>query len=119
VSKKRLGLSGWLKDIAPTTKLRKWYAHDDDRWPEFAERYRQELEGANQKRLLSDLANKARDGDITLVFATHIPERSGAYVLAKVLEQVLRRSLRHRRATGSLEGREASGRAAVSRLVSR
>jgi hypothetical protein len=67
------------------------------------ERYRLELKGANQKRLLADLANKARDGEITLVFATHIPERSGAYVLAKVLEQVLRRSLRHRRPTRSLE----------------
>ncbi len=87
VSKKRLALRGWLKEIAPSTELRKWYAHEDERWPEFVRRYRLELKGTDQKSLLADLAHKAQSSDVTLVFATRNPERSDARVLKDVIEK--------------------------------
>lgn len=43
VSKERAGLDEWLKDLAPSTELRKWFGHREDRWAVFQERYRQEL----------------------------------------------------------------------------
>jgi uncharacterized protein YeaO (DUF488 family) len=43
VTKQKAKIDLWLKDLAPTTELRKWYNHDPDRWPQFRKRYRAEL----------------------------------------------------------------------------
>ena len=48
VSKERAAIALWLKEIAPSTGLRKWFGHDPERWPEFQKRYRQELRGQNR-----------------------------------------------------------------------
>ena len=89
VAKKDLPLKGWLKGIAPSTDLRKWYAHVEERWPEFVRRYRSELTELDKQDVLADLAEKGRRRDVTLVFATHDPERSGARVLKDVLEELI------------------------------
>lgn len=88
VAKKDLPLQGWLKDIAPSTSLRKWYSHIEERWPEFVKRYRLELRATDKQAMLADLATRAEASTVTLVFATRDPERSGARVLKDVIEEL-------------------------------
>jgi uncharacterized protein YeaO (DUF488 family) len=85
ISKSNLGLTAWLKDLAPTTELRKWYGHKAELWPEFVQRYQVELSTPEKQAILRDLLKKAQAGDITLVFATKIVELSGAAVLRDVI----------------------------------
>lgn len=73
----------WVKDVAPSTELRKWYGHDPDRFAEFRRRYRAELDGSPA---LDRLRGLARDGDLTLLTATRSPERSQAEVLRELLD---------------------------------
>ena len=85
ISKTNLGLTAWLKDLAPSTDLRKWYGHRAELWPEFVRRYQIELSAREKQRSLRDLVKKAQDGEITLVFATKVIELSGAAVLRDVI----------------------------------
>ena len=88
VSKAVASIDLWLRDIAPSTELRTWYGHDVERWPEFRERYRRELEGHGE--LLDRLLDIERQhGTLTLLFAARDEEHNEAEVLADVL--------RHRR----------------------
>ena len=77
----------WLKDIAPTTELRRWFHHDIARWPEFERRYRREL--AANERSLAVLEDLARHGRITLVFAAADIEHNNATVLLDFLRRRL------------------------------
>lgn len=86
VPKNDIALTGWLRDIAPSAELRKWYGHIDERWPEFVRRYESELNAPEKQQMILDLVQKARDGDVTLVFATRIAEHSSAWVLKDVIE---------------------------------
>jgi uncharacterized protein YeaO (DUF488 family) len=96
VAKKDLELTGWLRGIAPSTELRKWYGHVEERWPEFARLYKQELTAPEKQTILSDLAQKARAGNVTLVFATRVAARSGAKVLKDLIDTAGRRSKRNK-----------------------
>jgi uncharacterized protein YeaO (DUF488 family) len=69
VSKEALALDIWLKDIAPSAALRRWFSHDAGRWREFCRRYAAELE--DHRELLKELQARARRGRITLVFSAH------------------------------------------------
>lgn len=73
----------WLKDVAPSTELRKWYGHDPDRFAEFGRRYRAELDGC---AALDRLRELARDGVLTLLTATRSPGHSQAEVLRELLD---------------------------------
>jgi uncharacterized protein YeaO (DUF488 family) len=84
-SKERAALDRWAKDVAPSQELRTWYGHVPERFAEFAERYRAELEAQPAESALADLKQMARDGDVVLLTATSDLERSGAEVLAEVL----------------------------------
>jgi len=75
----------WAREIAPSTELRKWYAHDPDRWAEFQRRYRAELKHAEAKALLADLRRRARRGRVTLVYSSHAGEISNAAALERLL----------------------------------
>ena len=84
MSKAAASIDLWLRDIAPSTELRKWYGHDVERWPEFRERYRQELEGRGD--LLDTLLDlERRHGTVTLLFAARDEVHNEAEVLADVL----------------------------------
>jgi uncharacterized protein YeaO (DUF488 family) len=65
ISKKKAALDQWMKEIAPSTKLRKWFGHDPARWHEFRRRYAAELQ--ENSSLLDQLRSFARHGPITLV----------------------------------------------------
>ncbi|HEX6054482.1 MAG TPA: DUF488 family protein [Intrasporangium sp.] len=75
----------WAKDVAPSTELRRWYAHDPAKSPEFAMRYRKELESEPAAAALEDLVATARDGDVMLLTATKDLELSQAHVLGDLI----------------------------------
>lgn len=93
VSKREAKLDQWMKELAPSEKLRKWFGHDPDRFDAFRERYVEELR--DQRSRLTELRRHARDGRLTLVYGAGDDEHNNAVVLAAVLRQGLpRRSSR-------------------------
>lgn len=87
VKKEDAAIDWWPKEIAPSDELRAWYQHDPEKWPEFRKRYRAELRRKERKDLLEQLRHKARQGNVTLVFATKDADRSSAAVLEEVLSR--------------------------------
>ena len=85
VSKDRADLSDWMKEIAPTTELRKWFGHDPAKWPEFQRRYRAEL--AQQAADLDRIRALAARGVVTLIYSAHDETHNDAVVLHQVLLQ--------------------------------
>lgn len=80
-------LDAWLKAVAPSTGLRKWYGHDAAKFEEFARRYREELESGEQAEALAELHDRVRDGRVILLTATKDVEHSQAAVLADLLNR--------------------------------
>jgi uncharacterized protein YeaO (DUF488 family) len=85
LSKERAAVDLWLKDVAPSPELRKWFHHDPARWKEFQRRYREELK--EKKDAINLLKQKAKEGPVTLVYAAHDEEHNGALVLKQFLER--------------------------------
>ena len=94
VNKADAALDEWLKDVAPSTELRRWYAHDVQRFEDFARRYRAELGRPPASVALDRLVELARAKTIVLLTATRDVEHSGARVLE---ERLTRRTSRSRR----------------------
>ena len=87
VSKERAALSGWLKDVAPSPDLRRWWHHDPDRFEDFARRYRTELD---ENPALEDLLSIVREHDrTTLVYAAKDPAVNHALILRDYIRQAL------------------------------
>jgi uncharacterized protein YeaO (DUF488 family) len=91
VSKDTLKLDSWEKEIAPSTTLRKWYAHDPAKWDEFVARYTKELSTPEAQEALNALAARARRGRVTLIFAAHDAALSNATVLKQLIDRRLKR----------------------------
>jgi uncharacterized protein YeaO (DUF488 family) len=89
----------WMKDIAPSTRLRQWFGHDPERWPEFHRRYTRELQ--QQAAALDELRELARGGQVTLIFAAHDEAHNHAIVLREALLQPRNRSLQASMPTGA------------------
>lgn len=87
LKKEELALDDWLKELAPSDELRKWFAHDPRRWPEFCERYFKELE--TKAELWQPLLEKARVGNLTLIFSARDVEHNNAVALKMFLERKL------------------------------
>ena len=85
VSKRSARVDLWLKDIAPSTELRKWYGHELARWPAFRKRYWAELK--HRGDLLALLKHVTQTEVVTFVYAASDEERNSALVLKEVLEQ--------------------------------
>src|SRR3954454_14090581 len=79
LTKERAAVDLWLKDVAPSPELRKWFEHDTNRWQQFQELYRQELR--DKKDPVRLLKQKATEGTVTLVYAARDEEHNGALVL--------------------------------------
>lgn len=80
ISKARMEGVRWLKDVAPSNELRRWYGHDPERFPEFRRRYLEELEGSEALQQLRSLGRR-----LVLLTATKDVEHSQAAVLAELL----------------------------------
>ena len=89
LSKERAHIDLWLKDVAPSTELRKWFHHDPQKFPEFRRRYEAELKSEAAQEALTKLREIAKHGQLTLVFAAHDTAYSNAAVLHDLLLQSL------------------------------
>jgi uncharacterized protein YeaO (DUF488 family) len=85
--KEQAHFDAWLKDIAPSDALRKWFHQDPGRWPEFEQRYARELETAAARSEIADLARRASSGTVTLIFSSHDEQHNSAVVLERILER--------------------------------
>jgi uncharacterized protein YeaO (DUF488 family) len=87
VSKASARLDDWLKEIAPSPELRRWYGHQPERWPEFQKRYANELAGKSE--LIDRLISRLGSGDVTLLFAARDETRNSAALLKSAIEDRL------------------------------
>jgi uncharacterized protein YeaO (DUF488 family) len=83
IKKETAAIDRWLKEIAPSTKLRKWFGHDPERWTEFRRRYKAELR--NHSDLIAEIRALADHGPVTLVYAAHDEEHNDAVVVRDLL----------------------------------
>ena len=84
ISKEQLQLDEWLREIAPSDELRKWYHHEPEKFESFEERYIRELE--HHGELVERLIEKGRNGTVTLVYSAKDRENNNAVVLKNYLE---------------------------------
>ena len=85
VSKEKAHLDQWIKDIAPSTPLRKWFDHVDERFGEFSKKYKQELK--NSPDLVQEILQKAKKKTVTLVYSAKNEKYNQAVVLKSFLEE--------------------------------
>ena len=83
LSKDAAGIDLWLKEIAPSTALRKWFGHDPVKWPRFRDRYFAELDANSEA--MTRLREELRKGPVTLVYAAKDREHNDAVALAEYL----------------------------------
>jgi uncharacterized protein YeaO (DUF488 family) len=93
LSKDRAKVDVWLKAIAPSAELRKWFDHDLEKWVEFCERYHSELE--KNASALEELERLIAEGDVTLVYAARDEQHNGALALKDFLDRRRGHSRRH------------------------
>jgi uncharacterized protein YeaO (DUF488 family) len=84
IKKTELQLDGWLKEVAPSPELRKWFGHDPAKWPQFRQRYFTELKAHEES--LERLLKAARRGPVTLVFSSQDTEHNAAVALRDYLK---------------------------------
>ncbi|GBQ22101.1 hypothetical protein AA0472_0660 [Acetobacter estunensis NRIC 0472] len=90
LSREKAALTAWDKEIAPSTDLRQWFAHDPAKWGEFISRYRTEL--AANTQAVDELLARAREGCVTLLFGARDTQHNEAIVLADWLRSHLSRT---------------------------
>ena len=88
IKKDALRIERWVKDVAPSTELRKWFGHDPAKWEEFRRRYVAELRG--NPEAWEAIAEAARQGTVTLVYSSHDAEHNNAVALREFLEAHLK-----------------------------
>jgi uncharacterized protein YeaO (DUF488 family) len=83
VSKNKAKVNLWLKEIAPSDKLRKWFSHDPKKWEEFKKKYKNELK--NKKMLIEKIKRIEKEkGTVTLLFSAKDKEHNNAIVLREI-----------------------------------
>jgi uncharacterized protein YeaO (DUF488 family) len=85
IKKEELKMKAWLKDAAPSPGLRRWYAHDVDKWQEFQRRYRAELKA--NPAAWQPIVAAAKQGEVTLLYSARDTEHNSALVLRSFLEE--------------------------------
>ena len=91
LTKDKVQVAEWMRDISPSTSLRKWYGHQPEKWEEFRRKFRAELAKSPRKELLEGLVEHARREKVTLVFAARDALRCNATVIAEMIEERLGR----------------------------
>jgi uncharacterized protein YeaO (DUF488 family) len=85
VKKTSLQIDAWIKDAAPSTELRKWFAHDPAKWKEFRRRYFAELK--DRRTTLQPILDAGQKGPVTLIYSSHDTEHNNAVALKEFLER--------------------------------
>ncbi|KXK04183.1 MAG: hypothetical protein UZ17_ACD001000878 [Acidobacteria bacterium OLB17] len=86
ISKDKAKIDLWMKEIAPSTELRKWFGHDPEKWKEFQTRYKAELKA--NRELLDTILEMAEAGPVTLVYSAKDEEHNDAVVLFDLLKKM-------------------------------
>lgn len=108
IRKESLEIDAWLKELAPSDELRRWFGHDPERWEEFARRYREELaRGAPHEALLA-LLEQARSGPVTLLYGAKDTEHNQAVVLQGELRRAIDEQPKPRSHAAARHRRDAS-----------
>jgi uncharacterized protein YeaO (DUF488 family) len=90
LKKEEIKIDLWLKEVAPSTELRKWFSHDPSRWKDFCKKYKQELTNNEEKRkALMELVKLASRENLTLIYSAKDKEHNNAVVLKKLVESLL------------------------------
>lgn len=84
VSKDKAELDIWLKEVAPSDDLRKWFSHDPGKWEEFKERYFKELD--QKTEYVDQIIERAEDNDVTLLYAAKDEKYNNAVVLMEYVK---------------------------------
>ena len=92
VSKAKLRVDSWLKEVGPSTELRKWFSHDPNKWAEFRRRYFREL--GSRREAWQPILSAARRGMVTLVYSSRDTEHNNAVALQEFLRRKLRQGAR-------------------------
>ena len=85
VKKDALKLDGWIKDVAPSSELRRWFGHDPQKWAEFRKRYFAELD--KKPEAWRPLLDAGRKGTVTLVYSAQDSQHNNAVALAEYLRR--------------------------------
>ncbi len=88
MKKEDLDAEAWLKNVAPSPELRKWFNHDPAKWNEFKKRYKAELD--KEPEAWRPILDAARDGTVTLLYSAHDTEHNSALLLQEYLEAKLK-----------------------------
>jgi uncharacterized protein YeaO (DUF488 family) len=106
ISKAKLRLDAWLKEVGPSTELRKWFSHDPGKWSEFRRRYFRELD--SRPDAWRPIASAARHDRVTLVYSSHDNEHNNAVALQQYLQAKLRPQHLRERSRRSSPGRRCA-----------
>jgi uncharacterized protein YeaO (DUF488 family) len=85
LTKEKARVDLWLKEVAPSNELRKWFGHDPEKWPEFKRRYAEELKALSEPLAL--LRQEARHGTVTLLYGARDEDHNQAVVLLELLRR--------------------------------
>ena len=83
VSRESTSLDAWMREVAPSSELRRWFGHDASRWQEFKRRYAVEL--GTRQDLVAEILSLARDRPVTLIYSARDPDHNQAVALAEYL----------------------------------
>lgn len=87
MKKESLHMEAWLKDVAPSDSLRRWFGHDPEKWIEFRDRYFAELDG--EPDAVQPIVEAAGRGNVTLLYSAHDTEHNNAVALKEYLSKRL------------------------------
>jgi len=91
LARRRAAIDLWLRELAPSPALRRWFAHEPSRWRGFRERYARELD--EREAWLGSLLERGRRGRVTLLYASREPRHNNAVALKQILDRRLRARL--------------------------
>lgn len=99
VFKAKLRIDAWLKEVGPSTELRKWFNHDPAKWGKFRQRYFRELDSRPQA--WQPIVSAARRGSVTLVYSSHDTRHNNAVALQEYMRRKSRRPPKSQRAVAT------------------
>jgi uncharacterized protein YeaO (DUF488 family) len=85
LTREQAAIDEWMKDLAPSDELRRWFGHETDKWPEFRRRFIGELSSPEKAKLLDKVARMAREGNVIILYAAKDVEHNNAKVLEEVI----------------------------------
>ena len=103
LSKAKLRIDSWLKEVGPSTELRKWFGHDPLKWDTFRRRYAKELD--SRKDAWNPIVTSARRGRVTLIYSSHDTEHNNAVALQQYLRSKMPRRAAPTRAVALIRSR--------------